>query len=117
MVLAQYLKLLNNLKNTLKKPIEIDANALIIRCHSGIFNIEMEKYDGLDNNSICEYAEIAFEKAKGLNVSDYIIYDISLGKLIKKEQLMEEDMNMIYILQRVLKEHMDGIAILINFMI
>lgn len=83
---------LNNLKNTLKKPIEIDANDLIIRCHSGIFNIEMEKYDGLDNNSICEYAEIAFEKAKGLNVSDYIIYDISLGKLIKKEQLMEEDL-------------------------
>lgn len=83
---------ISNFKTILKKPIEIDSNTLVIKFHCGVFNIELDQYDKLDNNMVYEYAEIAFQRAKGLNVSDYIIYNISLGKLVKREQLMEEDL-------------------------
>lgn len=82
----------NTLIEKLKKPINIYENQLMILIKCGIFNIELDAYDKLDEDDIYEYTEIAYNHANGLSSVDYMVYNISLGRLVKKEQLMEEDL-------------------------
>lgn len=83
---------INNLNNLLDKPIEVDSNNLLLRTHFGVFNMELGQYDKITSALAIEYANVAYKRVKGLNVNDYMIYNIGLGKLIKREQLMEEDL-------------------------
>ena len=46
----------------------------------------------LDSLKVFECSEIAFAHAKSLSSADYVIYNISLGRLVKREQLMEDDL-------------------------
>lgn len=83
---------INNFRALLKKPVEVDNNTLSFKTHFGVFNIELKEYDNLTTTLIYENASIAHQRAKGLNVNDYMIYNIGLGKLIRREQVMEEDL-------------------------
>lgn len=85
---------INNLRTLLKKPVEVDNNTLSFKTHFGVFNIELKEYDNLTSEMILENASIAHQRAKGLNVNDYMVYNIGLGKLIKREQIMEEDLKL-----------------------
>ncbi len=75
-----------------KKPIEIDENQLTIKSQFGIFNVELDKYENLTSALIFENAEIALAHANSLKSVNYVVYNLSLGRLIKREQLMEEDL-------------------------
>ena len=83
---------INNLRDSFRKPVEIDENQLVIDTQHGIFNIDLNLYEDLDSLKVFECSEIAFAHAKSLSSADYVIYNISLGRLVKREQLMEDDL-------------------------
>lgn len=83
---------INNTRNGFKKPLEIDENQLIIDTQYGVFNIELDLYEDMDSLKVFECGEIAFNHARSLSSADYTVYNISLGRLVKRDQLMEEDL-------------------------
>lgn len=61
----------------------------------GIYNIEIEKEtEGVDSNKIFENADSALERAKGSRLIKCSVYNSDVGKLLTRDQIMEEDLKL-----------------------
>lgn len=81
-----------NLNDILKKPINIDDNKLVLSTQAGVFNIELQEHPDLDVNLIYEYAEISLNHSKALTSINYMVYNISLGRTVVRDNIMEADL-------------------------
>lgn len=75
-----------------EKPVTIERNFLTIEFNFGIFNIEYEKYEILNNQVCYDNMMLALKHAKESSRHNQVVYSVSLSIIASREHKMEVDL-------------------------
>ena len=74
------------------QPLAVERNIIYIEIKIGVFHIDAEKYSLLTPDQAYENAMLALNHAKQSNVHTFFDYDVNLGQVASREQMMEQDL-------------------------
>ena len=83
---------LENMLNIFDKPVTIERNFLTVEFKFGIFNIEYDRYEILNNNVCYDNMMLALKHAKESSRHNKFTYDVSLSIIASREHKMELDL-------------------------